>query len=165
MYFGFRHKKPRAWLQTLVPVSHNYRNNIYCCAFSETSGAPIEVRELSIHILRYYSETFPYTLLSSSFLTSTCLCHGVIMNSPRQSVSMIASGPKGPSPPSPGRVSCTRTWYLVMGFKFISVIGSLPYTENKKTKQNKKIFLVSFSMQSHWLISIKLSNKMTISHL
>lgn len=93
---------------------------------------------LSIHTLLHYSETFLYTLFRSHLIASTCRCHGVIMHSPGQSVSMIASGPEGPSPPSPGRVSCTRTLYLVVGFKFISVIGSLPYTENEKNKNKKQ---------------------------
>lgn len=50
---------------------------------------------------------------------------------------MIASGPSGPSPLSPGLLSCTLTWYLVVGFKFISVIRSLLYTEkeDRYTKQ------------------------------
>lgn len=41
---------------------------------------------------------------------------------------MRAEGPQSPSPPSPGRLSCTRTLYPVFGFRFINVTFSLGST-------------------------------------
>lgn len=48
--------------------------------------------------------------------------------SPGQSVVMRVGGPQAPSPPSPGRLSCTRTLYLVFGLRFINVTFSLGST-------------------------------------
>lgn len=48
--------------------------------------------------------------------------------SPGQSVVMRVGGPKAPSPPSPGRLSCTRTLYPVFGLRFINVTFSLGST-------------------------------------
>lgn len=42
---------------------------------------------------------------------------------------MRVGGPQAPSPPSPGRLSCTRTLYPVFGLKFIKVTFSLGSTE------------------------------------
>lgn len=48
--------------------------------------------------------------------------------SPGQSVVMRVGGPQAPSPPSPGRLSCTRTLYPVFGLRFINVTFSLGST-------------------------------------
>jgi hypothetical protein len=48
--------------------------------------------------------------------------------SPGQSVVMRVGGPEAPSPPSPGRLSCTRTLYPVFGLRFIIVTFSLGST-------------------------------------
>lgn len=48
--------------------------------------------------------------------------------SPGQSVVMRVEGPQSPSPPSPGRLNCTRTLYPVFGFRFINVTFSLGST-------------------------------------
>lgn len=42
---------------------------------------------------------------------------------------MRVGGPQAPSPPSPGRLSCTRTLYPVFGLRFIKVTFSLGSTE------------------------------------
>lgn len=41
---------------------------------------------------------------------------------------MRVGGPQAPSPPSPGRLSCTRTLYPVFGLRFIKVTFSLGST-------------------------------------
>lgn len=41
---------------------------------------------------------------------------------------MRVGGPQDPSPPSPGRLSCTRTLYPVFGLRFINVTFSLGST-------------------------------------
>lgn len=41
---------------------------------------------------------------------------------------MRVGGPQAPSPPSPGRLSCTRTLYPVFGLRFINVTFSLGST-------------------------------------
>lgn len=51
--------------------------------------------------------------------------------SPGQSVVMRVGGPQAPSPPSPGRLSCTRTLYPVFGRRFINVTFSLGSTGSR----------------------------------
>lgn len=47
---------------------------------------------------------------------------------------MRVGGPQAPSPPSPGRLSCTRTLYPVFGLRFIMVTFSLGSTEDGMQK-------------------------------
>ena len=44
---------------------------------------------------------------------------------------MRVGGPQAPSPPSPGRLSCTRTLYPVFGLRFIKVTFSLGSTGDR----------------------------------
>lgn len=63
---------------------------------------------------------------------------------------MRVGGPQAPSPPSPGRLSCTRTLYPVFGFRFINVtfsLGSTRVGESTHITQSQPRLLPPSSLQ------------------